>query len=67
MSFPGMLKRNWGRVVFISSESGLVTPGGSITGLQIEDSFEKASGDFKVGRAQRDMIEVHGGHHAMMP
>jgi NAD(P)-dependent dehydrogenase (short-subunit alcohol dehydrogenase family) len=25
--FPGMLKRNWGRVVFISSESGLVTPG----------------------------------------
>jgi len=25
--FPGMLKRDWGRVVFISSESGLVTPG----------------------------------------
>jgi NAD(P)-dependent dehydrogenase (short-subunit alcohol dehydrogenase family) len=25
--FPGMLKRNWGRVVFISSASGLVTPG----------------------------------------
>jgi NAD(P)-dependent dehydrogenase (short-subunit alcohol dehydrogenase family) len=25
--FPGMLKRNWGRIVFISSESGLVTPG----------------------------------------
>jgi NAD(P)-dependent dehydrogenase (short-subunit alcohol dehydrogenase family) len=25
--FPGMLKRNWGRIIFISSESGLVTPG----------------------------------------
>jgi NAD(P)-dependent dehydrogenase (short-subunit alcohol dehydrogenase family) len=25
--FPGMLKRNWGRIVFISSEPGLVTPG----------------------------------------
>ena len=25
--FPGMLERNWGRVIFISSESGLVTPG----------------------------------------
>ena len=24
--FPGMLERNWGRVIFISSESGLVTP-----------------------------------------
>lgn len=24
--FPGMLKRNWGRIVFISSESGLNTP-----------------------------------------
>jgi NAD(P)-dependent dehydrogenase (short-subunit alcohol dehydrogenase family) len=28
--FPGMLKRNWGRVVFISSESGLVTPGAMV-------------------------------------
>ena len=25
--FPGMLARNWGRIVFISSESGLMTPG----------------------------------------
>jgi NAD(P)-dependent dehydrogenase (short-subunit alcohol dehydrogenase family) len=25
--FPGMLERNWGRVIFISSESGLMTPG----------------------------------------
>ncbi|HEX3349797.1 MAG TPA: SDR family oxidoreductase [Acetobacteraceae bacterium] len=25
--FPGMLERNWGRIIFISSESGLVTPG----------------------------------------
>jgi NAD(P)-dependent dehydrogenase (short-subunit alcohol dehydrogenase family) len=25
--FPGMLKRDWGRIIFISSESGLVTPG----------------------------------------
>jgi len=24
---PGMLNRNWGRIVFISSESGLMTPG----------------------------------------
>ncbi len=24
---PGMLERNWGRVIFISSESGLMTPG----------------------------------------
>ncbi|MBO9542909.1 SDR family oxidoreductase [Caulobacter sp.] len=24
--FPGMLERNWGRVIFISSESGLATP-----------------------------------------
>jgi NAD(P)-dependent dehydrogenase (short-subunit alcohol dehydrogenase family) len=24
---PGMLARNWGRIIFISSESGLVTPG----------------------------------------
>lgn len=24
--FPGMLARNWGRVIFISSESGLATP-----------------------------------------
>ena len=24
---PGMLERNWGRIIFISSESGLVTPG----------------------------------------
>src|SRR6185312_12209307 len=23
--FPGMLERNWGRIIFISSESGLVT------------------------------------------
>jgi len=25
--FPAMMERNWGRVIFISSESGLVTPG----------------------------------------
>jgi NAD(P)-dependent dehydrogenase (short-subunit alcohol dehydrogenase family) len=25
--FPGMVERNWGRIIFISSESGLVTPG----------------------------------------
>jgi NAD(P)-dependent dehydrogenase (short-subunit alcohol dehydrogenase family) len=25
--FPGMLDRNWGRIIFVSSESGLVTPG----------------------------------------
>jgi NAD(P)-dependent dehydrogenase (short-subunit alcohol dehydrogenase family) len=25
--FPDMLERNWGRIIFISSESGLVTPG----------------------------------------
>ncbi|MDF2640083.1 MAG: short-chain dehydrogenase/reductase [Novosphingobium lindaniclasticum] len=25
--FSGMLERNWGRVIFISSESGLMTPG----------------------------------------
>ncbi len=25
--FPGMLERDWGRVIFISSESGLATPG----------------------------------------
>jgi len=25
--FPGMLERNWGRVIFISSESGLAIPG----------------------------------------
>ncbi|MES2183371.1 MAG: SDR family oxidoreductase [Pseudomonadota bacterium] len=25
--FPGMLERNWGRVIFVSSESGLMTPG----------------------------------------
>jgi NAD(P)-dependent dehydrogenase (short-subunit alcohol dehydrogenase family) len=25
--FPGMLERNWGRIIFVSSESGLVTPG----------------------------------------
>jgi NAD(P)-dependent dehydrogenase (short-subunit alcohol dehydrogenase family) len=25
--FPGMLARDWGRVIFISSESGLATPG----------------------------------------
>ncbi len=25
--FPAMLKQNWGRIIFISSESGLVTPG----------------------------------------
>jgi NAD(P)-dependent dehydrogenase (short-subunit alcohol dehydrogenase family) len=24
--FPGMIERNWGRIIFISSESGLVTP-----------------------------------------
>jgi NAD(P)-dependent dehydrogenase (short-subunit alcohol dehydrogenase family) len=24
---PGMLKRNWGRIIFISSESGIVIPG----------------------------------------
>lgn len=24
--FPGMLARNWGRVIFVSSESGLMTP-----------------------------------------
>ncbi len=24
---PGMIKRNWGRIIFISSESGLMTPG----------------------------------------
>ena len=23
---PGMLKRNWGRIVFISTESGLKSP-----------------------------------------
>jgi NAD(P)-dependent dehydrogenase (short-subunit alcohol dehydrogenase family) len=28
--FPGMLKRNWGRIIFISSESALVTPGAMI-------------------------------------
>jgi NAD(P)-dependent dehydrogenase (short-subunit alcohol dehydrogenase family) len=25
--FAGVLERNWGRIIFISSESGLVTPG----------------------------------------
>jgi NAD(P)-dependent dehydrogenase (short-subunit alcohol dehydrogenase family) len=25
--FPGMLERDWGRIIFISSESGIVTPG----------------------------------------
>jgi NAD(P)-dependent dehydrogenase (short-subunit alcohol dehydrogenase family) len=25
--FPGMLERNWGRIIFISSKSALVTPG----------------------------------------
>jgi len=25
--FPAMLKQNWGRIIFISSESGLTTPG----------------------------------------
>jgi NAD(P)-dependent dehydrogenase (short-subunit alcohol dehydrogenase family) len=25
--FTGMLKQNWGRIIFISSESGLVVPG----------------------------------------
>jgi NAD(P)-dependent dehydrogenase (short-subunit alcohol dehydrogenase family) len=25
--FPGMMERDWGRVIFISSESGLMTPG----------------------------------------
>lgn len=28
--FPGMIERNWGRVIFISSESGLVPPGDMI-------------------------------------
>ncbi|MDR3372630.1 MAG: SDR family NAD(P)-dependent oxidoreductase [Ancalomicrobiaceae bacterium] len=27
---PGMLARNWGRIIFISSESGLMTPGGMV-------------------------------------
>ena len=39
---------------------------GPIARLQIEDPFEKASGAFKIGRAQRDMIEIHGGSHAMV-
>jgi NAD(P)-dependent dehydrogenase (short-subunit alcohol dehydrogenase family) len=25
--FPGMLQKNWGRIIFISSESGFLTPG----------------------------------------
>src|ERR1700704_4701338 len=40
--------------------------GRPIARLQIQDPFEKASGAFKVGRAQRDMIEVHGGPRAMV-
>ena len=28
--FPGMLQRNWGRIIFISSESALVTPGAMV-------------------------------------
>src|SRR5258708_10490740 len=40
--------------------------GRPIAGLQVEDPFEKASGAFKVGRAQGDMIEVHGGPQAMV-
>ena len=28
--FPGMLKQNWGRIIFISSESALLVPGGMI-------------------------------------
>jgi NAD(P)-dependent dehydrogenase (short-subunit alcohol dehydrogenase family) len=28
--FPGMLERNWGRIIFISSESGLMTPSSMI-------------------------------------
>jgi NAD(P)-dependent dehydrogenase (short-subunit alcohol dehydrogenase family) len=28
--FPGMLEQNWGRIIFISSESGLVVPGAMI-------------------------------------
>jgi NAD(P)-dependent dehydrogenase (short-subunit alcohol dehydrogenase family) len=27
---PGMLAKNWGRIIFISSESGLMTPGGMV-------------------------------------
>jgi NAD(P)-dependent dehydrogenase (short-subunit alcohol dehydrogenase family) len=27
---PGMLERNWGRIIFISSESALLTPGAMI-------------------------------------
>jgi len=30
MCFPGMLERNWGRIIFISSESGLMTPGAMV-------------------------------------
>ncbi len=28
--FPGMMERNWGRIIFVSSESGLMTPGGMV-------------------------------------
>src|SRR6202012_2409221 len=28
--FPGMLARNWGRIIFISSESAIKTPGAMI-------------------------------------
>jgi NAD(P)-dependent dehydrogenase (short-subunit alcohol dehydrogenase family) len=28
--FPGMLKQNWGRIIFISSESALVVPGSMV-------------------------------------
>jgi NAD(P)-dependent dehydrogenase (short-subunit alcohol dehydrogenase family) len=28
--FPGMLEQDWGRIIFVSSESGLMTPGGMI-------------------------------------
>src|ERR1700747_1180723 len=40
--------------------------GRPIANLQIENPFQKASGAFKIGRAQRDMIEVHGRTHAMV-
>jgi NAD(P)-dependent dehydrogenase (short-subunit alcohol dehydrogenase family) len=67
--FPGMLERNWGRIIFISSESGLVTPAemihygdqdGAVSHLaRPRGTDQRYQGDGKFRAARLDAFRRH--------
>ena len=68
--FPGMLKQNWGRIIFISSESALLVPGGhdplrhDQDGAALDLAWPRGAdqgnqGDGQFGPARPDAVRRH--------